>query len=448
MSNYLAIATVTATLQRTLQAAVQLDVDGARVTTVRPSSLGNGTPEHGVNVFLYQVVTNPALNNMDSTRLRMKGTQAQRQSALDLYYMMSFYGNDAELEPQRLLGSVIRTFSDFPILDSNLIRETLADSTFGFLSESNLEYQIQQINVMPLDLNLEDLSKVWSVFFQTPYVLSMAYKVLVVTIEGDKPNQRSLPVRGRNFGRLGPFLTQPTLERVMPEGGPFQPILLDSTLIIRGKHLAHEGARVRFADLEVIPSEVSDLEIKVPLSDLPRDRIRAGVHTLQVLHPIAQSAQPPRNGNGATPGRRSGNNGRAIAELSRERDTLPMVQSNALPFVLRPRVVEVEVEEIEGRGNEPRNARVGVTVNVTVAPAQQVVLSMNEWSVENPKSYQFESLVHREDTSRLLFSLYDVKPGEYLIRIYIDGAESQLAIDDDPESPTFNWYVGPKVAIA
>jgi hypothetical protein len=125
-----------------------------------------------------------------------------------------------------------------------------------------------------------------------------------------------------------------------------------------------------------------------------------------------------------------------------------MVQSNALPFVLRPRVVEVEVEEIEGRGNEPRNARVGVTVNVTVAPAQQVVLSMNEWSVENPKSYQFESLVHREDTSRLLFSLYDVKPGEYLIRIYIDGAESQLAIDDDPESPTFNWYVGPKVAIA
>ncbi|NJL86318.1 MAG: hypothetical protein HC886_10615 [Leptolyngbyaceae cyanobacterium SM1_1_3] len=51
MSNYLAIATVTATLQRTLQAAVQLDVEGSRVTTVRPSDIGNGTPETGVNVF-------------------------------------------------------------------------------------------------------------------------------------------------------------------------------------------------------------------------------------------------------------------------------------------------------------------------------------------------------------------------------------------------------------
>ncbi|CAD5954228.1 hypothetical protein [Planktothrix agardhii] len=40
MSNYLGIATVTATLQRMLQQSVQTDVEGARVTTSRPENTG------------------------------------------------------------------------------------------------------------------------------------------------------------------------------------------------------------------------------------------------------------------------------------------------------------------------------------------------------------------------------------------------------------------------
>jgi hypothetical protein len=29
----------------------------------------------------------------------------------------------------------------------------------------------------------------------------------------------------------------------------------------------------------------------------------------------------------------------------------------------------------------------------------------------------------------------------------VDGAESQLGIDTQPESPTFNWYNSPRVVI-
>jgi hypothetical protein len=47
MSNHLAIATVTATLQRSLQAVVQADVDGARVTTVRPDGGAAAPPKPG-----------------------------------------------------------------------------------------------------------------------------------------------------------------------------------------------------------------------------------------------------------------------------------------------------------------------------------------------------------------------------------------------------------------
>ena len=34
-------------------------------------------------------------------------------------------------------------------------------------------------------MNLEELSKLWSVFFQTPYALSIAYQASVVLIEPD-----------------------------------------------------------------------------------------------------------------------------------------------------------------------------------------------------------------------------------------------------------------------
>ena len=86
--------------------------------------------------------------------------------------MMSCYGNETELEPQRLLGSVIRTFNDQPLLTEAMIRETTLDSTFRFLADSNLADQMQQALIIPINMNLEDLSKTWSVFFQTPYLLS------------------------------------------------------------------------------------------------------------------------------------------------------------------------------------------------------------------------------------------------------------------------------------
>jgi Pvc16 N-terminal domain len=78
VANHLAIATITATLQRMLQESVQMDVEGARVTTIRPSDIGNGTPETGVNLFMYQVVSNPALNNIDATPARSRGNPIRR----------------------------------------------------------------------------------------------------------------------------------------------------------------------------------------------------------------------------------------------------------------------------------------------------------------------------------------------------------------------------------
>jgi len=81
MSNHLAIATVTATLSRTLAAAVGTDVSAANVTTLRPDD----APERGVNVYLYQVTPDAAWRNADLPTRRDDGRLAQRpRVALDL----------------------------------------------------------------------------------------------------------------------------------------------------------------------------------------------------------------------------------------------------------------------------------------------------------------------------------------------------------------------------
>ena len=85
MSNFLAIATVTAALSQTLRAAVETDVPGASVTTLRPDAAGGGIPATRVNLYLYQVTPNTAWRNADLPTRNSDGQLTQRaQVAIDL----------------------------------------------------------------------------------------------------------------------------------------------------------------------------------------------------------------------------------------------------------------------------------------------------------------------------------------------------------------------------
>lgn len=416
MSNYQAVATVTAILQRMLQVAVQEDVDGVRVTTVQPRQIGTGTPETGVNLFLYQVTRNAALSNADATPFRAKGTPVKRQVAFDLHYIISFYGNDVELEPQRLLGSIARMFNDRPYVPPDLIEETLADPTFRFLANSNLAEQIQQLLIVPVDLSLEDLSKLWSAFFQAPYLLSLVYKVTTVLIDGEESLRRALPVRDRSAAGIAPFPSQPIVEQVIAATGKLDPIGVGSTLLIRGRQLQGQETLVRIGEFEVVPTEVSSSQITVPLTTLPVHCLKAGMQGLQVLHRI--QAEPKRT-----------------------------VESNVAPFVLHPAIAQIRMSDQIGQGDDLRTAILVIQVDVTVGVKQRVVLAMNEWSVEQPLAYQFEADPRQAETNTITVKISRVKPGNYLLRLQIDGAETLLDVDTDPSSPTFNWYNGPKVQI-
>ena len=95
MSNSLAIATVTATLQRLLQCAIDEDFPNGKITVVRPEASANKTPKLGINLYLYHVSPNRAWQNSDLRARRPKGELTkQAQAGLDLYYLMSFYGKE------------------------------------------------------------------------------------------------------------------------------------------------------------------------------------------------------------------------------------------------------------------------------------------------------------------------------------------------------------------
>ncbi|MFN2624138.1 MAG: Pvc16 family protein, partial [Chthoniobacterales bacterium] len=99
------------------------------------------------------------------------------------HYLLSFYGNEAKLEPQRLLGGITQRLTSRPILSDTMINAMLADAAFNFLAGSDLADEGEAVRFTPMGLSLEELSKLWSVFFQTPYALSVAYQASTVFIE-------------------------------------------------------------------------------------------------------------------------------------------------------------------------------------------------------------------------------------------------------------------------
>lgn len=184
MSNYLAMATVTATLKDLLQETVAGSVPdvNVQISTERPDKQISEN-EARVNIFLYQVLNNTAWRNMDLPTRRHDGTVQQRpQVALDLYYLLSFYGNERDLVPQRLLGRAVSALHTEPILTSKRINDTI--SAISYLAHSDLAQQGERVRFTPMPLNLEELSKLWSLLvYNSPYALSVTYKASVVLIE-------------------------------------------------------------------------------------------------------------------------------------------------------------------------------------------------------------------------------------------------------------------------
>src|SRR5262249_13643276 len=106
MSNYLAVATVSAAMGYVLRNVSQV-VEGGEITYERPDRLeARSLPvETGINLYLYRTRTDASFRNQDLPTRWDSGLPVQRPVApLSLNYLVTFFGDDSKFEPQRLLG--------------------------------------------------------------------------------------------------------------------------------------------------------------------------------------------------------------------------------------------------------------------------------------------------------------------------------------------------------
>lgn len=302
MSNALAIATVTTALAQIIRSAVQSVLPGADVLTERPDSTPLGQPR--VRLYLYQVSPNSALRNHDLPTRTADGRLMKRPTAaLDLSYLLAFYGNEANLEPQQMLGATVRDIHAKPVLMRQMIEDAIASEPF--LITSNLADAVEQVKFTPLSLSLEELSKLWSVFFQAPYALSLAYQGTAVLIESEESPIAPMPVLRRGEEDrgvhllLGPF---PAIDSIhigapeevgrRPRATSYPSAQLGTVLTITGRNLAGESVQVRFnhtrltltRTIPIPDSDRSGSELRMVLvDDVPAQTDwAAGLYTVTV----------------------------------------------------------------------------------------------------------------------------------------------------------------------
>ncbi|MDQ0945437.1 DUF4255 domain-containing protein [Streptomyces sp. V1I1] len=208
MSNALAIANVTQALALLIENNLGPEMDIAvKVDTRKPPAEPPADPT--INVFLYQVTPNPSMRHTDLPTRASDGTLLKRPAAaLDLHYLISAYGEEAELVGQRLIGCVVRTLHEMPVLPKELI-ELAAERPY--LAGSDLAESPQRVRFTPTVMDIDETSKLWGMLHQTPYTLSVAYQASLVLIEGRERPVPAKPVERRTV-------------RVLPFGAPGAPV--------------------------------------------------------------------------------------------------------------------------------------------------------------------------------------------------------------------------------
>ncbi|MGW7405006.1 DUF4255 domain-containing protein [Streptomyces sp. NPDC054833] len=208
MSNALAIAHVSQALALLIESHLRPEIDmGVKVEPRKPPAEPPTDPT--ISVFLYQVTPNTSQRNNDLPTRASDGTLVRRASAaLDLQYVISAYGDETELVGQRLIGSVVRTLHETPILPQDIIE--LAGER-PYLTGSNLAEAAQRVRFTPMVMDVDEMSKLWGMLYQTPYALSVVYQASLVFIDG-----RETPVPAKRVER--------SEVRVLPFGAPGAPV--------------------------------------------------------------------------------------------------------------------------------------------------------------------------------------------------------------------------------
>lgn len=402
MSNGLAVAAATrglcAKISEALAEAGSLGF-GARVTSLRPNLLS--ATDAAVNAFLFQITPNAALRNIDLPTRRAGGELVQRPMlALDLHYLLTFTGDEAELVPQRLLGLVLPALHAQCALSADEVTRLIQSNSPSYLDQADLAQQVEVVRFSLGAMNLEELSKLWSVFFQTQYLLSVPLQASALLLEAPLTPVPSAIVRSR-----GVFAGTPRAPRISTLAPGFTPLERDgapTTVQIRGSDLIGDATAVLFGEREVAATSLAadQLTVTVP------GALRAGVHpvTVQVRHAFEQRGDT-----------------KTFALASRP---VPLA---ILPRITSPSPLSPTAGEIELRVAPPvaRGQRVRVLLERRVPTVERRALT---WQPPLPAATE----VPPPEFERLRVPLPDrLAAGRYGLQVEVDGLASGLDLNFD-----------------
>jgi hypothetical protein len=288
MSNHLAIATVTAALGQIAQSAAASAVPGVQLRFGRPPT---DAPARQVNIFLYHVVPHAGLRNADLAIRGADGSLVNRpRAALSLHYLVTFYGTDSDLEPDRMAAAVARDLHARPLLTDQVIEDAIA-SNATILGDSDLGDSFERVTFTPGSDSLDDMSRLWSVMVQTPYALSLRYEASVVLIDAIESAGPALPVLNRGpedrgpeaLAGAGPAIDGLWVGLAATDDGPVAfPTLraahLGAKLRFSGSGLGGDAVRLEFRNLkrvigtDLVPVASGQNELRVTLPDAAPDQ--------------------------------------------------------------------------------------------------------------------------------------------------------------------------------
>lgn len=397
MSNALAIAAVTATLEAVLSHGVHSDSDltDTQMTVLPPDKARGSITTNQLNLFLYQILPDAAWRNMDVPSRVKPGETGMPPLALTLHYLMTAYARENDISQpfdHHLLGKAMSVLYDHALLGPDEIKLALPGS--------DLERQVERVRITLQPLSVEEISKLWT-GFATQYRLSVGYEVSVALIDSTQPVKTPLPVLTRGAQDKGPSSHAnlippfPALDSVTsPNQQPSA--RLGDTLTLTGHHLdgTNIGVMLDHA-LWASPQEVApnpggtstQLTVKIP--NLPA-AWPAGFYTLAVL------VQRP--------------------------DETYRRTTNQLSFSLAPSITIT-----------PNSAPAGsVTFTVTcspeVWPQQSLSLLLGDQDLSSPPVVS--------KTATVAFAASLIK-GDYFVRLRVDGVDS-LLVNRSVTPPVFD----------
>ncbi len=441
MGDYHAIAAVTATLVNMIHDGIQPHMPGVKISTERPKREESDSKAQ-VNVFLYHATPNPSLRNMDVPTRREDGTLIQTpRLALDLHYLLTFYGSqDLEhLQPQVLLGLTLDTLHVRPFLTTEEILEVLSvHHQFGEPGRIVREaaQRVEQIVLADVSMELEALSRLWSMAFQVPYALSIAYKASAAIISAELTPEPVLPVVGRNFEyfQFRPPELDAVAAAVDGEPDPVAPIFAGSRLVLEGRRFQADQLTVAVGAtfFDPPPHQVTDTRIDLALDPhTARGRPLVSGHlAVRVIADVHSSSEPlvialrPR-----ITGTRV-----IIADTGDSQSTGAMDGRES--HSQESGVQDADGRDTDGRDTDGRNAvtdldgrfsgKVESRVVPQVAAGQEVEMLLNQLEAPTgriPYSFSFRA-VQQQSGDLAVVPFEGVPAGTYLLRLRIGGAES------------------------